>query len=366
MRVHSSYTGVTAMQRLRHESQWPLVSIIVLNLNGLEHLDTCLKSVAMTTYPNFEVILVDNGSTDGSVEHVAKRYPSVRIIRNNRNLGFAAANNVGIRLTKGDYVILLNNDTEVDPNWVSEMVQVAESDPLIAACQPKIMNFYDRKKFEYAGAAGGFIDIYGYPLARGRVFDFVEIDHGQYDNSCNIFWASGAAMLIKRQALRKTGLLDELFFIYHEETDLCWRFHLSGYRVVFVPSAKIFHKGGATYKRKPYASWYLLHRNDFVMLMKNYSTHNLVKITVPRLTLEFVAACKFAFERDMNRVWVMIKAMFWVLKNLGAILKERSKVQTCVRTSTDDYVKKFMIKKSISLLFFTKKMKTFHDLKRYL
>lgn len=354
------------MERLNEENQSPLVSIIILNLNGLKHLDTCLKSVAKTTYPNLEVILVDNGSTDGSVEYVTKHHPSVKIVRNNRNLGFAAANNVGIRVTRGDYVILLNNDTEVDPNWVSELVQVAESDPLVAACQPKILDFYDRKMFEYAGAAGGFIDIYGYPLARGRVFDFVEEDHGQYDDPCYIFWASGAAMLIKRRALDKTGSLDEKFFIYHEETDLCWRFHLSGYRVVFVPSAKVFHKGGATFKRKPYASWYLLHRNDFMMLLKNYSIRNLFKISIPRLTLEFIAACKFALEMDINRVWVIIKAIFWVLKNFRGIWKERFKVQGHVRTVTDDYVIKFMIKKSISILFFMKKMKTFHDFERYL
>lgn len=354
------------MERLGEEKQSPLVSIIILNLNGLKHLDTCLKSVLMTTYPNLEVILVDNASTDGSVEYVTKRYPSVRIIKNNKNLGFAAANNIGIRATRGDYVILLNNDTEVDPDWVSELVQVAQSDPLIAACQPKILNFYNRKTFEYAGAAGGFIDIYGYPLARGRVFEFVEEDHGQYDDSCNIFWASGAAMLINRRALEKTGLLDEEFFIYHEETDLCWRFHLSGYRVVFVPSAKVFHKGGATFKKKPYASWYLLHRNDFMMLLKNYDMHNMAKLFIPRLALEFIAACKFALERDINRVWVIIKAIFWVLKNFRIIWKERLKVQNRVRTVTDDHVMKLMIKKSISILFFMKKIKTFHDLKRYL
>ena len=353
-------------QTCSKENQSPLVSIIVLNVNGLKHLDTCLKSVTMTTYSNLEVIMVDNGSTDGSVEYVNKRYPSVKIIKNNRNLGFAAANNIGIGVTRGDYVILLNNDTEVDPNWVSELVQVAESDPLIAACQPKILDFYDRKMFEYAGAAGGFIDIYGYPFARGRVFDFVEEDHGQYDDSRNIFWAGGVAMLIKRRALDKTGLLDENFFIYHEETDLCWRFHLSGYKVVFVPSAKVFHKGGATFKKKPYASWYLLHRNDFVMLLKNYSMHSLTKIFIPRLALEFIAACKFALDRDINRVWVMAKAIYWVLKNFRIILQERYKVQTRVRTVTDDYVMKLMIKKSISLLFFMKKMKTFHDFERYL
>ena len=348
------------------KTQLPLVSVLILNVNGLSHLDTCLKSVMMTNYPNLEVVLVDNGSTDRSVDYVAKNYPNVKIITNGKNLGFAAGNNVGIKKAKGDYVILLNNDTEVDPNWVKEMVHVAESDPLIAACQPKILNFYDRTKFEYAGGAGGFIDMYGYPLARGRVFEYVERDHGQYDDSSDIFWASGTAMLIRRSALNRTGLLDESFFIYHEETDLCWRFHLSGYRVVFVPSAKIFHKGGATFKRKPYASWYLLHRNDFIMLLKNYSTANLAKIFIPRISLEFVAVCKFALERDINRVWVIIQAVFWVLKNLRNILKERSKVQTVIRTATDGHVRKFMIKKSISILFHVKKFKTFQDFEGYL
>ena len=205
------------MSKIEKPSKLPLVSVIILNLNGLEHLEVCLDSVHATKYPNFEILLIDNNSSDSSVEYVKNNYPNVKIIKNDKNLGFAAANNIGINFAQGEYVILLNNDTEVDQNWIIEMIKTAESNQLIAACQPKVLDFYNRKKFEYAGGGGGFIDTYGYPLCRGRVFDHVEFDTGQYDDYCNVFWATGAAMLLKREVLEKIGLLDEDFFIYHEE-----------------------------------------------------------------------------------------------------------------------------------------------------
>jgi hypothetical protein len=344
-------------------AELPFVSIIVSNFNGKHLLYDCLSSLLKLNYPKskFEIILVDNGSTDGSVEYIKECYPDVKLCVNHKNLGYAEGNNVGIRQANGDYIFLLNNDTAVDPNCLLELVHVAETDPNIAACQPKVLSFYNRKEFDYAGAAGGLMDIYGYPLARGRIFHHIEEDHGQYDNCQDIFWASGVAMLIKHSVLDEVGLLDDMFFLYHEETDLAWRMHLRGYRVIFVSTAMLFHKGSQTIRKTSYWRWYFLHRNNIIMLLKNYSLANLIKVLPIRLIFELVSDVKYPENR-----FVAIKAMFWILKNFKSIWKKRLEVQHQVRRVTDEEIAKLMVKKSVVVLFFLKGIKVFSDLERYL
>ena len=197
----------------------PLVEIIILTLNGKEDTIKCLRSLERTRYSNFRVSVVDQNSTDGTPDLIARDFPSVNLIRLKENRGFCGGNNLVLRESKADYCVLLNNDTEQDPDWLSALVRVAEQDPTVASLQPKVLSMREPEKLEYAGAAGGFMDIYGYPICQGRVFDQLEEDHGQYDESRDIFWSCGVAMFLRMSVLRKVGVLDELMFIYAEELD---------------------------------------------------------------------------------------------------------------------------------------------------
>lgn len=346
----------------------PLVSIIILNYNGLKVTDTCLKSVFKTKYPNFKVILVDNASTDGSAEYFSERYPTVKVIVNSENKGFSEGNNIGIRAAEGEYVALLNNDVEVTPSWLSELVKVAESDPLIAACGPKILSFYDRKRFEYNGAAGGFFDIYGYPVLQGRIFENIEEDHGQFDSPCDIFWAGGPCMLIRKKILNETGLFDDnLFQVAFEEMDLCWRILLRGYRIMYVPTAKIYHMGGFIVGRDQFKRWYFKQRNNLIMMIKNYDLNNLIKIMPLRLLLEMPTMFikKQRSGTTCRMPMLPLKALIWIFTNFRMIWRERLRVQKNVRKVSDEHVKKLMVKKNVAILYFLKKIRTFRDVKRF-
>lgn len=347
-------------------STFPLVSVIILNYNGLEITDACLKAVSRTQYPNFEVILVDNASTDGSPKYFSEHYPSIRLIVNSENKGFSEGNNDGIRAARGKYIVLLNNDVEVTPNWLSEMVRVAESDPRIAACGPKILSFYKRNRFEYNGAAGGFFDIYGYPVLQGRIFEKIEDDLGQYDKVRDVFWAGGCCILIRKEVLNETGLFDETFFADFEEMDLCWRILLSGYRIVYVPSAKIYHMGGSTGKDQS-KRWFFKQRNNLIIMIKNYDLKNLFKTLPLRVLFEiptmFVKKQRPGTDRRMPTV--PLKALFWIVRNFRLVWRERLRVQRNVRKVSDEYVKRHMVKKNVAMLYFLKKIRTFRDVEKF-
>ena len=250
-------------------TQAPRVSIIIVTWNGLHLLKQCLPSVVATDYPNLEIIIADNASTDGTETWVRKHYPSIRVIRHPENLGFSAGNNRAIEQATGKYIVLLNNDVEVPSNWLWPLVQAMEADPLIGAAQPKFLQFEKRNWFEYSGAAGGYMDKYGYPFNRGRLFFTVEKDIGQYDTSTNIFWATGAAMMLRKSALDQVGLLDEIFYLHMEEIDLCWRLQRAGYRIRSVPTSQIYHIGGASLPRTNAQKLYYNFRNSLLLLYKN-------------------------------------------------------------------------------------------------
>ncbi len=246
---------------------YPSVSIIVLNYNGKQHLKELFNSLKKIDYPKnkYEVIMVDNNSSDGSVEYVKKNFPWVKIIKLDKNYGFAEGNNIGFRKSRGEYVVFLNNDTKVDKNWLKELVKVAMSDEKIAVCGSKVM-FYDKP--DRIQFAGGFLDIFGAPWHRGEC----EKDIGKYNKIDDIFYAFGASMLVKRNIVEKhlKYVFDPKYFIYFEETDFAWRIKLLGYRVVYVPTSIVYHKGGATTKEKPYFV-YLLYRNKIWSFKKNFT-----------------------------------------------------------------------------------------------
>jgi len=247
----------------------PRISIIIVSWNARSVVRECLPSVVATDYPNLEIIFADNASTDGTAAWIAREYPSVKIVRHPENWLFARGNNAALPHTTGEYVLLLNNDVEVPPDWLHPLVETMEENPDVGAVQPKLLQYDDKNRFEYAGGAGGFIDRAGYPFTRGRLFNTMERDHGQYDNPCDVFWATGAAVLLRRSALDEVGLLDERFEMHMEEIDLCWRLHRHGYRVRVQPQSTVYHIGGASLPQSSPLKTYYNFRNGLLLLYKN-------------------------------------------------------------------------------------------------
>jgi len=305
----------------------PAVSVIIVNYNGLAFLQTCLSALARTTYKPMDTLMVDNASSDGSVAFVAEHYPTVRIIPSSTNLGYSGGNNLGIKEAPGDIVVLLNNDTEVTPGWLEPLVAEFGTDDGIAACQPKVLSATRPTAFEYAGAAGGFMDQLGYPYLRGRVFDTIEEDRGQYQEAVDLFWASGAAFAVRKDVLAETGLLDEDFRLHMEEIDLCWRLHLRGYRVRVCPEAVIYHYGGGTLGRGQSRKHYYNHRNGVFMLLKNYSALRLLWVAPARALLDLVLVVKSLLTLDFARAAAVVAAYAWLLRHPLLIWRKRQPVQ---------------------------------------
>lgn len=286
----------------------PSVAIVILNWNGKAFLEKFLPSVLTTTYQNKRVIVADNASTDDSLLFLNNNYPFVEIIKNEANFGFAKGYNRALANVDSDYYVLLNSDVEVTANWIEPVISLMESDKSIAACQPKILSYNDRALFEYAGAGGGWMDKFGYPFARGRVFDICEKDEGQYNDAQPCFWASGAALFIKAKAWNEMGGFDEYFFAHQEEIDLCWRLQLSGYKVFVQPASVVYHVGGGTLPKGNSRKTFLNFRNNLIMLYKNLRwQHALWKIPV-RLLLDALAGWKGLLSGDAGYFMAILNA----------------------------------------------------------
>ncbi|MEF8795199.1 MAG: glycosyltransferase family 2 protein [Salinivenus sp.] len=247
----------------------PRVSIVIVSWNARPLLQKCLPSVLATDYPDFEVIFADNASTDGSAAWIAREHPTVKIVRHPENWLFCRGNNAALPHATGDLILFLNNDVEVPPGWLRPLVDVMTQHEDVGAVQPKLLQYDDRDRFEYAGAAGGFLDRLGYPFTRGRLFDTMERDRGQYDDARDVFWATGAALLLRRSALDEVGLFDERFEMHMEEIDLCWRLQRHGYRVRVEPESEVYHIGGASLPKGSARKTYYNFRNSLLLLYKN-------------------------------------------------------------------------------------------------
>ena len=270
----------------------PLVAVVILNWNGKKHLQHFLPSVAASTYPNKKIIVADNASTDDSVNYVCANFPSVEIICNTANEGFAKGYNTALKKVEADYYVLLNSDVETTPGWIEPVIALLEADKTIGACQPKIKSYSDKTHFEYAGACGGWIDEFGYPFSRGRVFDVTEEDNGQYDGTAECFWASGAALFVRPQLYHLLGGLDEYFFAHQEEIDFCWRLQLAGHKVYVQPASVVYHVGGGTLPHANSLKVFLNFRNNLIMLAKNLPFAECAWRLPFRLLLDGVAAWK--------------------------------------------------------------------------
>lgn len=286
----------------------PLVSIIIVSWNGLPLLKQCLPSVVRSDYPNVEIVLADNASTDGSAEWVRQRFPDVMIVTHPENWKFCRGNNAAIPYTSGKYVVLLNNDVEVPSGWLRPLIDELEAEPRVAAVQPKLLQHGDRIRFEYAGAAGGFLDLFGYPFTRGRIFFTVEEDRGQYDDARDIFWATGAAIVMRRSVLDEIGFLDERFVMHMEEIDLCWRMQRAGYRIRAVPSSEVYHVGAGSLPRGDSRKVYYNFRNSLLMLYKNLPPREWRRVFVNRIVLDAGAAVRALFKGRVNETWAILRA----------------------------------------------------------
>ncbi len=302
------------------------VAVVILNWNGQKFLEQFLPGVLKHSRDHADVIIADNASSDNSLEFLKTHYPEVRIIVLDKNYGFAGGYNKALQQVKADYYILLNSDIEVTENWIKPVIDVIESDPKIAACQPKIRSFYEPQKFEYAGAAGGFIDKYGYPFCRGRLFQSVEEDSGQYDDVHEVFWATGACMFVRAELYHKVGGLDEHFFAHMEEIDFCWRLKNNGYKIMFCPHSTIFHIGGGTLPKNNARKTYLNIRNNIIMLYKNLERKRMLKVFTTRIILDWVAAFKFLFDGGFKDMWAVTRAHLHIIKNMRKLRKKREKI----------------------------------------
>lgn len=272
-------------------------AVVILNYNGAGMLRRFLPSVIKYS-PEASIYVADNGSSDESCDVVRNEFPAVKLMVLDHNYGFAEGYNRALAQVDEEYAVLLNSDVEVTRGWLSPMTQFLDSNPEVAACQPKLLSFKQKDFFEYAGAAGGFIDKWGYTFCRGRIFNTVERDSGQYEDTTDVFWATGAALMIRNEVYKNNGGLDGRFFAHMEEIDLCWRLRSRGYRIACVPQSHVYHVGGATLKKENPQKTYLNFRNNLLMIYKNAPDCQLKKIMLFRKVFDNVAALKFLASGD--------------------------------------------------------------------
>lgn len=310
------------------------LSVVILNWNGRRHLERYLPSVVAHTEGDAEVVVADNGSTDDSLQWLRLNYPDVRVIRLDRNYGFAGGYNRALREVESEYVLLLNSDVEVTAGWWQPLVEVLDTESDVAAVAPKLLADMERTKFEYAGAAGGFIDYLGYPFCRGRILSNVEEDRGQYDNRRDIFWASGAAMCCRRELFESLGGFDEDFFAHMEEIDLQWRMQLAGWRIVVEPKSVVYHLGGGTLPASS-RKIFLNHRNNLAMLFKCASPMQRAVVAVVRPATDMLEALVNLITLHPQRAWAIVRAWGEFIAWHGALSRKRKAV---VRTKKVDNI----------------------------
>jgi GT2 family glycosyltransferase len=286
----------------------PPVTVVILNWNGRAWLERFLPSVLATSYPQVRILVVDNASTDDSLAFVQEHFPTVDVLPLDENYGFAEGNNRALPVIDTPYFVLLNSDVEVTPGWLSPLVERMEAHPKLAALQPKLLSWHQREHFEYAGAAGGFLDRFGYPFCRGRMFDAVEKDQGQYDQPVEVFWATGACLMIRTEVAREIGLFQPDFFAHWEEIDFCWRAHNLGYRIGCEPRGVVYHVGGGTLSTQNPRKTFLNVRNSLGALLLNLPARQLFPKILARLLLDGVWALKALTRNDWGTIGAIFRA----------------------------------------------------------
>lgn len=332
-------------------------SIIIVTWNALEYLQRFLPSVAATDYSDFEIIIANNASSDGTVHWIEKNYPGCKIVTYDRNYGYAAGNNRAVKYASGEILVFLNNDVQADPDWLNGLSNVFR-DPSVGIAQPKLRSVEKSDHFEYAGAAGGYIDWMGYPFCRGRLMDHVEQDQGQYDEGSEIFWASGAAFAIRRDLFVETGGFDEDFEFHMEEIDLCWRCLKRGKKIRYVPGSVVYHLGGGSMLHGSPRKVFYNYRNNLLMLLKNLDQFVIPKIFF-RLILDGISGVRSLFKGNPGETWAIIKAHFSFYGMVPRTLSKRKSLKKSPITPTPKFL---VMKKLLIIEYFLRDKKTFDDL----
>lgn len=300
--------------------------IVILNWNGRLHLERFLPSVVKYT-TEAQIVVVDNGSVDDSVEFLRATYPQIELLILDQNYGYAEGYNRALNMLEAEFFVLLNSDIDVVDGWLEPLIQCIKSDDQIMAVAPKILSVESPHKFEYAGAAGGFIDGFGYPFCRGRILNSIEIDNGQYDDAREVFWASGACMLVRSSIFKQLGGFDADFFAHMEEIDLCWRAQLAGYKIMVEPKSYIYHLGGGTLPNNSPRKLYLNYRNNLSMLFKNLSARSFLPVLFVRMILDGVSACVFMLQGRVDLFKVVFRAHVDFHKIRPSLRVKRAKIQ---------------------------------------
>lgn len=309
------------------------VAVAILNYNGEKLLAQFLPSV-ISNSGEATVYVIDNGSTDGSIALINARFPTVKLIQLDKNYGFCGGYNRGLAALNETYFILLNSDVEVTPGWISPLVSLADENSRIGAIQPKILSYHNKTKFEYAGAGGGFIDILGYPYCRGRIFDYVEEDTGQYNDVREIFWAAGACMFVRSSCYKQLNGLDEDFFAHMEEIDLCWRLNRSGFTVYYTGASTVYHLGAGTLSYNHPRKVFLNFKNGLAMLLKNLNGGELWYKIPARILLDWLAALSFLFKGQLKNSLAVLKAHMSLVGSFSSIWKKRKALLAAYPTYT--------------------------------
>lgn len=327
------------------------IAVVILNWNGAKLLEQFLPSIVAFS-DEATIYVADNASTDTSIEVIKAQFPNVKIIQNDGNHGFAKGYNIALKSVEEEYYALVNSDIEVTENWLTPILSLFESEPNTAIIQPKILDYKNKSYFEYAGAAGGFIDKYGYPFCRGRIFETVEKDNHQYNDVKEIFWASGACFFIRKEIYRKLNGFDDDFFAHQEEIDLCWRSFNLGFIAKYTPNSIVYHVGGATLDQSNPKKTYLNFRNSLLMLLKNTPKGSVYSILFIRMMLDGIAAFRFIFQGKFKHFIAILKAHYSFYVLIFKTVKKRSSVQKS----------NYYLTKSIVYQYFINKGKVFEDL----
>jgi GT2 family glycosyltransferase len=327
------------------------IAVVILNWNGVKLLEQFLPSVIRFS-EGAQIYVADNASTDHSIDFVKNNFPSIKIVQNNGNHGFAKGYNDALQHIDAEIYALVNSDIEVTENWLTPILETFENEKLTAIIQPKILDYKNKEYFEYAGAAGGFIDKYGFPFCRGRIFDTIEKDNGQYDDNCELFWASGACFFIRSEIYHELGGFDETFFAHQEEIDLCWRAANEGHVIKYVSGSTVYHVGGATLQQGNPRKTFLNFRNSLLMLVKNLPKKRLFFVIFFRMVLDGIAGIRFLTQGKFGHTYAILKAHFSFYCISLKYLKKRKDFQ----------IQEYYMVKSIVYLYYLKKLQVFKEI----
>ncbi len=322
------------------------IAVVILNWNGMKLLEQFLPSVVQYS-PEATVFVADNASSDDSISFIEANFPTIQIIKNEYNFGFAQGYNEALKNVDADIFTLVNSDVEVTENWLQPIIETFKNEPQTAIIQPKILDYKRKEYFEYAGAGGGFLDKYGYPFCRGRIFETLEKDNGQYNDSCAIFWASGACFFIRSSIFKELNGFDADFFAHQEEIDLCWRAFNNNHIVKYNGNSTVYHVGGATLKEGNPKKTFLNFRNSLLMLIKNLPKKSLFQVLLIRMILDGIAGIRFLFQGKFLHFAAILKAHFYFYHLLSMNYKKRKKTQLKTYYKVKSIVYSYYIKRGI-------------------